>query len=72
MRGNTLVRIVIDAPIHEFYLQVVDGKVKNVSKEYCEVERLATPDEKTKHGTEKLRVIIPFSRIVEVISYGIE
>ncbi|NHJ12770.1 MAG: hypothetical protein EAX95_03800 [Candidatus Thorarchaeota archaeon] len=72
MRANNLVRIVVDAPIQEFYLQVVDGKIKHVSKEYCEVERLATPDEKSKHGADKVCVLIPFTRIIEVICYDIE
>ena len=70
MRTGIFIRVVVDVPIQEFYLQVVDGTVKHVSKEYLEIQRLATPDEKSKHGIETVCVLIPLPRIAEVICYG--
>jgi hypothetical protein len=69
MRNKSKVRLVIDTVVDKNYVQIIDGIVTHSASNYIEAERDATADEKAKYGKDKVRVIIPISRISQVICY---
>ena len=48
-------------------MKVVKGIIKNVSRNYVEVGRVATGDEKSQFGSDVVRIIIPIDKIAEII-----
>ncbi|MFW9832655.1 MAG: hypothetical protein ACFFEK_01560 [Candidatus Thorarchaeota archaeon] len=69
MNAKAPVQLVVDAITDRAHHKVVKGIIKNVSREYAEVARTATGDEKSQFGTDEVRVIIPIDKIAEII-YG--
>ena len=69
MRKKSKVRLVIDTPVEKNYVQIIDCIVTHSTSNFIEVERDATGDEKAKYGKDKVSVIIPISRISQVICY---
>ena len=63
------VQIVVDALTDRAHHKVVKGIIKNVSREFIEVGRPATGDEKSQLSADDVRIIIPMEKIGEVI-YG--
>ncbi|MFX0107498.1 MAG: hypothetical protein ACFE7R_04375, partial [Candidatus Hodarchaeota archaeon] len=57
------VQLVVDAITDRAHHKVVKGTIKHVGRNYIEVGRLATEDEKSQLGTDEVRVIIPIVKI---------
>ena len=69
MNDKIPVQLVVDAITDRAHHKVVKGTIKNVSRNYVEVGRAATGDEKAQFGSDAVRVIIPLEKIAEII-YG--
>lgn len=69
MRNKSKVRLVIDTVVAKNYVQIIDCVVTQSASHFIEAERDATPDEKSKYGMDKVKVIIPISKISQVICY---
>ena len=69
MRTKAKVRLVIDTVVEKGQAQIIDGIITHTANSYIEVERDANPDERSKYGKQKVTVIIPHSRISEIICY---
>ena len=61
------VQLVVDAITDRAHHKVVKGVITNVSRNYVEVRRAATGDEKSQFSTDDVVVIIPIEKIAEVI-----
>ena len=48
---------------------VVKGVIKHVGRNYIEVARPTNQDEKSRYGTDDVRVIVPVEKISEVLYY---
>lgn len=69
MNDKVPVQLVVDAITDRAHHKVIKGIIKNVSRNYVEVGRAATGDEKSQFGSDEVRVIIPIEKIAEII-YG--
>jgi hypothetical protein len=69
MNQKVPIQLVVDAITDRAHHKVVKGIVKLVTRNYIEIGRAATGDEKAQLGTDEVRVIIPMEKIAEVI-YG--
>ena len=69
MNDKVPLQLVLDATTDRAHHKVVKGIIKNVSRNYVEVGRPATGDEKSQLGHDEVRVIIPIDKIAEII-YG--
>ncbi|MFW9966428.1 MAG: hypothetical protein ACFFEA_04680 [Candidatus Thorarchaeota archaeon] len=67
MNDKVPVQLVVDAITDRAHHKVVKGTIKLVTRNYIEVGRVATGDEKSQFGTDQVRVIIPIEKIAEVI-----
>ncbi len=67
MNDKVPVQLVVDAITDRAHHKVVKGIIKLVTRNYVEVGRVATGDEKSQFGTDEVRVIIPLEKIAEVI-----
>ncbi|MFX0054449.1 MAG: hypothetical protein ACFFAX_10990 [Promethearchaeota archaeon] len=67
MNAKVPVQLVVDAITDRAHHKVVKGRIKLVTRNYIEIGRAATGDEKSQFGTEEVRVIIPMEKIAEVI-----
>ena len=67
MNDKVPVQLVVDATTDKAHHKVVKGIIKHVTRNYIEVGRPATGDEKSQMGTDEVRVIIPIEKIAEVI-----
>ena len=67
MNDKVLVQLVIDVATDTAHHKVVKGIIKHVTRNFIEVGRAATGDEKAQMGTDEVRVIIPMEKIAEVI-----
>jgi hypothetical protein len=67
MNDKVPVQLVVDAITDRAHHKVVKGTIKLVTRNYIEVGRAATGDEKSQLGTDDVRVIIPIEKIAEVI-----
>ncbi|MGD9381535.1 MAG: hypothetical protein PVI03_03745 [Candidatus Thorarchaeota archaeon] len=67
MNEKVPVQIVVDAITDRAHHKVVKGTIKHVTRNYIEIGRTATGDEKSQFGTDEVRVIIPIDKIAEVI-----
>jgi hypothetical protein len=67
MNEKVPVQLVVDAITDRAHHKVVKGIIKLVTRNYVEVGRVATGDEKSQFGTDEVRVIIPIEKIAEVI-----
>jgi hypothetical protein len=69
MNDKIPVQLVVDAITDRAHHKVIKGIIKNVSRNYIEVGRSATGDEKSQFNSDEVRVIIPLEKIAEII-YG--
>ena len=69
MNDKIPLQLVVDAITDRAHHKVVKGLIRNVSRNYVEVGRTATGDEKSQFGCDTVRVIIPIEKIAEII-YG--
>ena len=67
MNEKVPVQLVVDAITDRAHHKVVKGTIKLVTRNYIEIGRAATGDEKSQFGTDEVRVIIPIEKIAEVI-----
>jgi hypothetical protein len=67
MNDKVPLQIVVDAITDRAHHKVVKGFIKHVGRNYIEIGRTATGDEKSQFGSEDVRIIIPFEKIAEVI-----
>ena len=67
MNDQVPLQIVIDAPTDRAHHKVVKGTIKHVGRNYIEVGRTATGDEKSQFGSDNVRIVIPIEKIAEVI-----
>ena len=67
MNDKVPVQLVVDAVTDRAHHKVIKGIIKHVTRNYIEVARAATGDEKSQFGTDDVRVIIPIEKIAEVI-----
>ncbi|MFQ5831340.1 MAG: hypothetical protein ACE5H4_01395 [Candidatus Thorarchaeota archaeon] len=72
MEAAVVVKVVVDTTADDLHLKTVEGIIKHVGREYIEIERAADTDEKSRHKTERVRVIVPINKIAEVIYYQLE
>ncbi|MHA2378783.1 MAG: hypothetical protein ACXADS_05880 [Candidatus Thorarchaeota archaeon] len=72
MEAAVPVKVVVDTTTKHAHLKTVEGVIIHVGRNYIEIERAAVEDEKSQHNTEKVRVIIPMSKIAEVVHYRFE
>jgi hypothetical protein len=69
MNDKLPVQLVVSAITDRAHHKVIKGIIKHVSRNYVEVGRTATADEKAQFGSDEVRVIIPIEKIAEII-YG--
>ena len=67
MNDKIPIQLVVDAVTDRAHHKVVKGIIKNVSRNYVEVGRAATGDEKSQFGSDEVKVIIPIDKIAEII-----
>ena len=67
MTAKVPVQLVVHVVTDKAHHKVVKGIIKHVTRNYIEVGRPATGDEKSQMGTDDVRVIIPIEKIAEVI-----
>ncbi len=67
MNDKVPIQLVIDAITDRAHHKVVKGIIKNVSRNYVEVGRAATGDEKSQFGSDEVKIIIPLEKIAEII-----
>lgn len=67
MNDEVPVQLVVDAITDRAHHKVVKGTIKHVGRNYIEVGRTATGDEKSQFGSDDVRVIIPIEKVAEVI-----
>jgi hypothetical protein len=67
MNDKIPVQLVVDAITDRAHHKVIKGIIKNVSRNYVEIGRAATGDEKSQLGSDVVRIIIPIEKIAEII-----
>lgn len=67
MNDKVQVQLVVDAKTDRAHHKVIKGTIVHVGRNYIEIDRAATGDEKTQLGSDDVRVLIPMEKIVEVI-----
>ena len=67
MNDKIPVQLVVDAITDRAHHKVVKGTIMHVGRNYIEVGREATGDEKAQFGSDKVRVLIPIEKVAEVI-----
>ena len=72
MNEKVPVQVVVDSITDRAHHKVVKGIIKHVTRNYIEIGRTATGDEKSQFGTDDVRVIVPIEKIAEVIYSKIE
>lgn len=72
MAASVPVKVVVDTTAGDAHLKTIKGVIAHVGRNYIEIGRTASQDEKSQYKTEKARVIVPMSRIVEVVYYQSE
>jgi len=72
MEAAVPVKIVVDTTENDAPLKTIKGVIMHVGRNYIEIDRVASQDEKSQYKTETARVIVPMSRIVQVVYYRSE
>ena len=72
MEAAVPVRVVVDTSASDAPLKAIKGVIRHVGRNYIEIDRAASQDEKSQYNTEKARVIVPMNKIVEVVYYQFE
>ena len=67
MNDKIPIQLVVDAVTDRAHHKVVKGTIKNVSRNYVEIGRAATGDEKSQFGSDEVKIIIPIDKIAEII-----
>ena len=67
MNAKIPVQLVVCVEADKAHHKLVKGIIKNVSRNYVEIGRAATGDEKAQIGGDEVRVIIPLEKIAEII-----
>ena len=67
MTDKVPVQLVVDAITDRAHHKVVKGIIMHAGRDYVEVGRAATGDEKSQFNTDEVRVLIPIVKIAEVI-----
>ncbi len=61
------VQIIVD--IEDTLHNVVKGVITQVGRNYIEITRPTNQDEKSRYGTDDMKVVIPVEKIAEVMYY---
>jgi hypothetical protein len=69
MEAAVPVRVVVDTTADDTPLKTIKGVIVHVGRNYIEIDRPTSEHEKSQYKTENARVIVPMSRIVEVVYY---
>jgi hypothetical protein len=69
MEAAVPVKVVVDTTANDAHLKTIKGVIIHVGRNYIEIDRAASQDEKSQYKIEKARVIVPMSRIAEVVCY---
>ena len=69
MNAQVQLQIVVDTMTDRAHHKVVKGVIRYVGRNFIEVGRPATGDEKAQVGSDEVRVVIPIDKVAEVI-YG--
>ncbi|MFX0045360.1 MAG: hypothetical protein ACFE8Z_05895 [Candidatus Hermodarchaeota archaeon] len=72
MEAAVPVRVVVDTTADDTRLKMIKGIIAHVGRNYIEIDRPTLEDEKSQYKTKRARVIVPMSRIVEVVYYQSE
>ena len=72
MEAAVPVKVVVDTNASDAPLKTIKGVIKHVGRDYIEVDRPTSQDEKSQYKTQTARVIVPMSKIVEVVYYRFE
>jgi hypothetical protein len=67
MNDKVHVQLVVDAITDRAHHKVIKGIIVHVGRNYIEISRAATGDEKAQLGSDDVKVLIPLERIAEVI-----
>jgi hypothetical protein len=67
MNDKVPIQLVVDAITDRAHHKVVKGIIKNVSRNYVEIVRPATGDEKSQLGSDEVGIIIPIDKVAEII-----
>ncbi|MFW9793471.1 MAG: hypothetical protein ACFFEE_04145 [Candidatus Thorarchaeota archaeon] len=67
MNDKVQVQLVVDAITDRAHHKVIKGTIVHVGRNYIEIGRTATGDEKAQLNSDDVRVLIPIERIAEVI-----
>lgn len=70
MNAKVHLQVVVDGITDRAHHKVVKGMIKHVGRNYIEVGRPATGDEKSQLYKDEVRVVIPINKVAEVI-YGL-
>lgn len=71
MNNQVPLQLIVDATIESAHHKVVKGTIKHVGRNYIEIGRSATGDEKAALGSDDVRIVIPIGKVAEVI-YGLK
>ena len=72
MEAAVPVKVVVDTTANDAPLKAINGVIVHVGRNYIEIDRPTLEDEKSQYKAEKARVIVPMSKIVEVVYYRFE
>ena len=61
------VQVIVDTVTDKALHKVVKGIIRHVGRNYIEIGRPATGDEKSQLGTDEVRVVVPIEKVAEVI-----
>ncbi len=67
MGDKVPVQVIVDT--NESIHSIVKGVIRHVGRNYIEVERTTNQDEKSRYGTDEVRVIVPVAKIAQVMYY---
>lgn len=67
MNAKIPVQMVVNVITDKAHHKLVKGIIMNVSRNYVEIGRPATGDEKAQIGGDEVRVIIPIEKIAEIV-----
>ena len=71
MNEKIPVQLVVNAITDRAHHKVIKGIIQHVGRNYIEIGRAATGDEKSHLGSDDVRIIIPIDKVAEVI-YGLK
>ncbi len=69
MENKIPVEVIIDTGDNDGHYNSIRGIIKNVGRDYIEINRAPYHDEQSRYGVAEVRTIIPLVRIAEVNFY---